>query len=62
VQLKQVKTLHGRMGGMGVQMRKDVLLMVGAPWCKWCDYMKPEFDRCALGLKHDNSVLVLYMR
>jgi thiol-disulfide isomerase/thioredoxin len=34
---------------------------VGAPYCKYCDWMKPAWDQLALGLQHDRSVVVAHM-
>jgi thiol-disulfide isomerase/thioredoxin len=48
-------------GGVGVYLQKDLLLTVGAPYCKYCDWMKPAWDQLALGLQHDRSVVVAHM-
>ena len=34
---------------------------MGAPYCKYCDWMKPAWDQLALGLQHDRSVVVAHM-
>lgn len=41
---------------------KDVLLVVYAPWCPWCQQMEPEYEAAALKVESRSDVLVVKYR
>ncbi|KAK3276010.1 aspartic proteinase precursor [Cymbomonas tetramitiformis] len=62
LQLNVLKKLHESPGGVGKQIRKDMLLAVQAPWCRFCTEMHPEYCSLSRQLQSDPTIIVAQMR